>query len=64
MSPLRGTVAGVPDAVLDRLATGCAVERATGAIEAASRDWWPLAMIWAHDGTPWTPAAAESDADG
>ena len=26
-----------------------------GAIETASRDWWPLAMIWAHDGTPVTP---------
>ena len=58
MSPLRGTVADVPEAVLDRLAAVCAVERAVAAIETASRDWWPLAMIWAHDGTPWTPAAA------
>ena len=58
MSPLRGAVADVPEAVLDRLAAVCAVERAPGAIETASRDWWPLAMIWAHDGTPWTPAAA------
>jgi alkyldihydroxyacetonephosphate synthase len=58
VSPLRGTVAEVPEAILDRLATVCAVERTTGAIETASRDWWPLAMIWAHDGTPVTPAAA------
>lgn len=58
MSPLRGTVAEVSDAVLDRLAAVCALERTRDAIETASRDWWPLAMIWAHDGTPVTPAAA------
>jgi alkyldihydroxyacetonephosphate synthase len=58
MSPLRGTVADVPDSLVDRLAAVCAVERSADAVAAASRDWWPLAMIWADDGTPVTPAAA------
>lgn len=58
MSPLRGAVAEVPDALLDRLAAVCAVDRAPEAVDTASRDWWPLAMIWADDGTAVTPAAA------
>jgi alkyldihydroxyacetonephosphate synthase len=58
MSPLRGTVAEVPDALLDRLAAVCRVDRAPDAIATASRDWWPLAMIWDDDGTAVTPAAA------
>ncbi len=58
MSPLRGRVAEVPDALLDRLTGVCPVATAEDAVAAASRDWWPLAMIWADDGTPVTPAAA------
>jgi alkyldihydroxyacetonephosphate synthase len=27
-------------------------------VAATSRDWWPLAMVWADEGVPWTPAAA------
>jgi alkyldihydroxyacetonephosphate synthase len=58
MSPLRGRVAEVPDALIDRLSVTCRVERAPAAVAATSRDWWPLAMIWDDDGTPITPAAA------
>ena len=58
MSPLRGAVAEVPDALLERLAGECAVERAPDAVATASRDWWPLAMVWDDDGTTITPAAA------
>jgi len=58
MSPLRGTVAEVPDALLDQLALECAVERTPEALATASRDWWPLAMIWDDDGTAITSAAA------
>ena len=58
MSPLRGRVAEVPDALLDRLGGVCPVVTAEDAVATASRDWWPLAMIWADDGTPVTPAAA------
>jgi alkyldihydroxyacetonephosphate synthase len=55
---LRGRVADVPDALVDRLAAVCAVEQAADVVAAASRDWWPLAMIWDDDGTPVTTAAA------
>jgi alkyldihydroxyacetonephosphate synthase len=58
VSPLRGRVAEVPDALLERLAAECAVDRAPEAVARASRDWWPLAMVWDDDGTPVTPAAA------
>jgi len=58
VSPLHGSIAEVPDALLDRLAGVCAVDRAPAAVAAASRDWWPLAMIWDDDGTAVTPAAA------
>jgi alkyldihydroxyacetonephosphate synthase len=58
VSPLRGTVAEVPAAVLELLAGICPVDQQPEALATASRDWWPLAMIWDHDGTPVTPAAA------
>ena len=58
MSPLRGTVADVPSAVLDRLREVCPVVVDRELVDTASRDWWPLAMIWAADGTPITLAAA------
>ena len=58
MSPLRGTVAEVPVPVLDRLAGICPVDRDPELVTTASRDWWPLAMIWDDDGTAVTPAAA------
>jgi alkyldihydroxyacetonephosphate synthase len=58
MSPLRGRVADVPDELVDQLAAECAVERTPEVVAAASRDWWPLAMIWDDDGTAITPAVA------
>jgi alkyldihydroxyacetonephosphate synthase len=40
----------VDDALEERLvATGAAVVRAPEVVGEASRDWWPLAMIWALD---------------
>ena len=58
MSPLHGRVADVPDALVDRLAGIAPVQRAPAALAEASRDWWPLAMIWADDGTAVTSPAA------
>ena len=40
----------VDDALRDRLrATGAGVSTDAGEVAEASRDWWPLAMIWALD---------------
>lgn len=40
----------VPEAVIDQLRSACAVVTVDRAERAeASRDWWPLAMIWALD---------------
>jgi len=63
VSGLHGAVADVPDVLLDRLARECAVERAPETVATASRDWWPLAMIWDDDGTAITPAAAVATPD-
>lgn len=41
----------IPDAVVGRLRDACAVVTADpGELAEASRDWWPLAMVWALDG--------------
>ncbi len=41
---------GVDDALLDRLRGSCAdVTTDDTALDETSRDWWPLAMIWALD---------------
>ena len=40
------------------LATGATVSTVDGEIVEASRDWWPLAMIWALDGEVGARAAA------
>jgi alkyldihydroxyacetonephosphate synthase len=46
-----GTVA-VDDALVERLRGACAAVTTDAAtIAEASRDWWPLAMMWALDGT-------------
>jgi alkyldihydroxyacetonephosphate synthase len=58
VSPLRGALAEVPAALLDQLADVCPIDRDAESVATASRDWWPLAMIWARDGTPVTAAAA------
>jgi alkyldihydroxyacetonephosphate synthase len=59
VSPLRGTVVEVPATVLERLGDVCRVVVDPETLEAVSRDWWPLAMIWGSEGTPVTaPAAA------
>ncbi len=58
MSPLRGSVVEVPTTVLARLGDVCRVVVEPDALDTASRDWWPLAMIWAADGTPVTRPAA------
>jgi alkyldihydroxyacetonephosphate synthase len=47
---LAATRVEVDDALASRLeTTGAAVVRADDARNEASRDWWPLAMIWALD---------------
>ncbi|HEU5302385.1 MAG TPA: FAD-binding oxidoreductase [Acidimicrobiia bacterium] len=49
----------VDDALFDRLRAACADVRIdTRARTEASRDWWPLAMIWALDGQVPAVAAA------
>jgi alkyldihydroxyacetonephosphate synthase len=58
VSPLRGTVVEVPTAVLERLGDVCPVAVDPEDLDAVSRDWWPLAMIWAAEGTPVTLPAA------
>src|SRR6266508_5884063 len=41
----------IDDAVLAQLSSACAeVSVDAGTVAEASRDWWPLAMIWALDG--------------
>ncbi len=48
---LDAGVVPVDDAVLARLRDACAEVTVDAAVIAeASRDWWPLAMIWALDG--------------
>jgi alkyldihydroxyacetonephosphate synthase len=49
----------VDDGVLSRLRSACAdVTVDAAAVAEASRDWWPLAMIWALDGQVAARAAA------
>ena len=49
----------VPDAVLTRLRDACeTVSTDPAVLGEASRDWWPLAMIWALDGQVGGLAAA------
>jgi alkyldihydroxyacetonephosphate synthase len=56
MSPLHGAPVDVPDPVVEQLATVCPVVTDPRAVAEASHDWWPLAMVWAADGTA-LPAA-------
>ena len=47
---LDTAVVAVDDALFTRLEGACAqVSRDAAALAEASRDWWPLAMIWALD---------------
>jgi alkyldihydroxyacetonephosphate synthase len=56
---LSTTTVDVDDALLARLRSACAdVTVDAGAVAEASRDWWPLAMIWALDGRVAARAAA------
>jgi alkyldihydroxyacetonephosphate synthase len=56
---LRAATIGVDDALLTRLRSACAeVTVEAGEVAEASRDWWPLAMIWALDGQVAARAAA------
>lgn len=56
---LRGRRVGVDDRLLSRLqATGSSVTIAAGDVAEASRDWWPLAMVWATEGRAPALAAA------
>src|SRR5712691_4834508 len=49
----------VDDALLERLRGACAMVSVDPATLAeASRDWWPLAMVWALDGQVGARAAA------
>lgn len=51
MSPIRAAFVPVDDAVAARLAAVCAVAATEDALVAASRDWWPLALVWTAEGT-------------
>ena len=58
-SRLRGTHVALDDAMLATLAaTGAEVLVDPATTSEASRDWWPLAMIWARDGQVPVQAAA------
>jgi alkyldihydroxyacetonephosphate synthase len=49
----------IPDAVLTRLRSACAtVSTEPASLGEASRDWWPLAMVWALDDQVGARAAA------
>ncbi|MFM2183211.1 MAG: hypothetical protein RJB61_1505 [Actinomycetota bacterium] len=48
----------LPAGLLDRLTSVCAVETGEAATADASRDWWPLALRWALDGSVPRRAAA------
>lgn len=46
------------DAVIGRLRAICPVDTAPESVVAAGRDWWPLALVWAHHGhAPAVPGA-------
>ena len=56
---LAAPAVAVDDALLARLRSACAaVTVEAAAVAEASRDWWPLAMIWALDGQVAARAAA------
>ncbi|MFM7617973.1 MAG: FAD-binding oxidoreductase [Actinomycetes bacterium] len=56
---LAATRVGIaPEQIDALLATGATVSTIDGEIVEASRDWWPLAMIWALDGEVAARAAA------
>jgi alkyldihydroxyacetonephosphate synthase len=56
---LDAAVVDVDDALLERLRGACAeVTVEPAALAEASRDWWPLAMVWALDGEVAARAAA------
>jgi alkyldihydroxyacetonephosphate synthase len=58
-SHLAATRVEITPAQIDALlATGATVSTVDGEIVEASRDWWPLAMIWALDGEVGARAAA------
>jgi alkyldihydroxyacetonephosphate synthase len=58
-SHLAAPAVAVDDALLNRLRSVCAdVTVEAGAVAEASRDWWPLAMIWALDAQVAARAAA------
>ncbi|MFN8026368.1 MAG: FAD-binding oxidoreductase [Acidimicrobiia bacterium] len=50
MSPVHGTRVPVPDALRTQLAGVCPVITDTDALADASRDWWPLALVWTAEG--------------
>ncbi len=57
--PGAAPAVGLDDALLARLRSVCAdVVTDAGATAEASRDWWPLAMIWATEGQVPNRAAA------
>lgn len=56
---LSGRAVALDDALVEQLrATGAAVDVDAGVREEHSRDWWPLAMIWATQGS--VPALASA----
>ena len=57
MSPLHGRPVALDDAFVTRLSGVCPIERDPEALATASRDWWPLALVWDAEGTA-QPVAA------
>jgi alkyldihydroxyacetonephosphate synthase len=56
VSPLHGTRAPLAGGLAARLRDACTdVTDDPEVLAASSRDWWPLAMVWAHQGVPLTP---------
>jgi alkyldihydroxyacetonephosphate synthase len=56
VSPVRGQPVPIPDEVVTRLTAACPVVTGTADVATASRDWWPIALVWAAEGTA-QPAA-------
>jgi len=48
---LTGEASPLPDGFVERLALSCDTVTDVAETAEASRDWWPLALHWALDGT-------------
>jgi alkyldihydroxyacetonephosphate synthase len=57
VSPVHGRSVEIADEVSARLASVCHVVTDADAVATASRDWWPLALVWETEGTAQPTAA-------